>query len=122
VQRPARLGLPAAELFAARRRRARAGRRRRSWEGDQKFRDAHEIRIAESWAGRRAGNARSATEIKIKTRTLKTEVCGTLVRYELGEIEFDFVDVAPAPIFAGLDGAHDGVLGGVEMFCGVFIF
>jgi hypothetical protein len=41
---------------------------------------------------------------------------------DLGEIEFDFVDVAPAPIFAGFDGAHDGVFGSVEMFCGVFIF
>jgi hypothetical protein len=38
------------------------------------------------------------------------------------KFEFDFVDVAPAPVFAGLDGFHDGVAGGVEMFCGVFIF
>jgi hypothetical protein len=39
-----------------------------------------------------------------------------------GEVQFDFVDVAPAPIFARLDGFHDGVFGGVEMFCGVFVF
>jgi hypothetical protein len=38
------------------------------------------------------------------------------------KFEFDFVDVAPAPIFAGFDGFHDGVVGCVEMFCGVFIF
>jgi hypothetical protein len=37
------------------------------------------------------------------------------------EIEFDFVDVAPAPVFAGLDGFHDGVVGSVEMLCGVFV-
>jgi hypothetical protein len=48
----------------------------------------------------------------------------TLVGHDLnlGEVEFYFVDVAPAPIFAGLDGFDDGVLGGVEMFCGVFVF
>jgi len=39
----------------------------------------------------------------------------------LGEIEFDLVDVAPAPIFAGFDGPHDRVLCGAEMFRGVFI-
>jgi hypothetical protein len=38
-----------------------------------------------------------------------------------GEVQFDFVDVAPAPIFAGLDGFHDRVIGCVEMFCGVFV-
>jgi hypothetical protein len=39
-----------------------------------------------------------------------------------GKVQFDFVDVAPAPIFAGLDGFHDGVIGCMEMFCGVFVF
>jgi hypothetical protein len=38
------------------------------------------------------------------------------------EIEFDFIDVAPAPLFAGFDGAHDWMPGLVEMFGGVFIF
>jgi len=33
-----------------------------------------------------------------------------------------FVDVAPAPVFAGLEGSDEGVLGGVEMFCGMTIF
>jgi hypothetical protein len=37
-------------------------------------------------------------------------------------VEHDFVDVAPAPIFAGLEGLNDRVLGGVEMLCGVTIF
>jgi hypothetical protein len=47
---------------------------------------------------------------------------GALGKYDLRKIEFDFVDVAPAPVFAGLDGSHDRVFGRVEMFCGVFIF
>jgi hypothetical protein len=42
--------------------------------------------------------------------------------FDLREVEFDFVDVAPTPIFAGLDGSHDWVFGCVEMFCGVFVF
>jgi hypothetical protein len=37
-------------------------------------------------------------------------------------IQHDFIDVAPAPIFARLEGSNDGVLRSVEMFCGVAIF
>src|ERR1700676_1563671 len=40
----------------------------------------------------------------------------------LCKIQFDFVDVTPSPSFSGLDGAHDGVLGRVEMFRSVSIF
>jgi hypothetical protein len=39
-----------------------------------------------------------------------------------GEIEFEFVDEAPAPGFAGFEGLHDGVLGGMKMFGGVLVF
>ena len=37
-------------------------------------------------------------------------------------VQHDFVDVAPAPIFAGLEGSNDRVLRGVKMFCCVAIF
>lgn len=37
-------------------------------------------------------------------------------------VQHDFVDVAPAPILAVLEGSNDGVLRGVEMSCGVTIF
>jgi len=39
-----------------------------------------------------------------------------------GLVQHDFVDVAPAPILSGLEGSDEGVLGGVEMFCGMAIF
>src|ERR1700733_6692536 len=38
------------------------------------------------------------------------------------EVELHLVDVAPAPGFTGLDGAHDGVFGVVEVFGRVLIF
>jgi hypothetical protein len=38
-----------------------------------------------------------------------------------GEVEFDFVDVAPAPGFARFDRTHDGMLGAVKMFGGVLV-
>jgi len=38
-----------------------------------------------------------------------------------GKVELELIHVAPAPIFARLDGSHDGVLGSVEMFGGVFV-
>jgi len=41
---------------------------------------------------------------------------------ESGEVEFEFVDEAPAPGFAGFDGFHDGVLGGMKMLGGVLVF
>jgi hypothetical protein len=44
-------------------------------------------------------------------------VCG-----RLGFVEHEFVDVAPHPGFAGFEGAHDGVFGGVEVFGGVLVF
>jgi hypothetical protein len=40
----------------------------------------------------------------------------------LGEVEFEIVDETPAPVFAGFEGAHDGVLGAVEVFGGVLVF
>ena len=35
------------------------------------------------------------------------------------ELEFDLVDIAPAPFFTGFEGAHDRVFGGVEMLGGM---
>jgi hypothetical protein len=39
-----------------------------------------------------------------------------------GEVEFDFVDVAPAPGFARFDRTHDGMLGAMKVFGGVLVF
>jgi hypothetical protein len=39
-----------------------------------------------------------------------------------GEVEFDLVDVAPAPGFAGFERFHDGVFGFMEMLGGVLVF
>jgi len=36
--------------------------------------------------------------------------------------EIDLINVAPTPFFAGLERFYDGVLGGVEVLCGVFVF
>jgi len=33
----------------------------------------------------------------------------------------NLIDVAPSPVFAGLEGFHDGVLGRVKVFGGVFV-
>ena len=38
-----------------------------------------------------------------------------------GEVERHFVDKAPAPVFAALDGLHNGMLSGVEVLGGVFV-
>ena len=38
------------------------------------------------------------------------------------EIERNFVQVAPSPVFAGLERAHDGMFCGVKVLCGVFVF
>ena len=38
------------------------------------------------------------------------------------KVERDFIQVTPSPVFIGLEGAHDGVLSGMEVFGGVFIF
>src|SRR5579859_5531759 len=35
--------------------------------------------------------------------------------------EHDFVDVAPKPVFARLDGLHNRMLGGVKMFGGMLV-
>jgi hypothetical protein len=35
-------------------------------------------------------------------------------------IQYDLVYIAPAPTFTGLEGAHDGMAGAMEMFGGVF--
>jgi hypothetical protein len=37
-------------------------------------------------------------------------------------LKHDLVDVAPGPIFAGLERFYDGVLGGMKVFGGVSIF
>jgi hypothetical protein len=38
-----------------------------------------------------------------------------------GEVKFHLVDEAPAPRFARLNGLHDRVLGGVEVFRRVLV-
>src|SRR5205823_5760088 len=38
-----------------------------------------------------------------------------------GEVKFDLVDVAPAPILARLERLHDRMLGGMEMLGGMLI-
>ena len=40
----------------------------------------------------------------------------------LRQRQLHLVDVAPAPVFSWLEGAHDGVFRLMEMFGGVFIF
>jgi|SRR6516162_11223152 hypothetical protein len=40
----------------------------------------------------------------------------------LGEVQFDFIDIAPTPGFAGLERAHEGVFRAMEVFGGVFVF
>jgi hypothetical protein len=35
-------------------------------------------------------------------------------------IQYDLVYIAPAPTLTGLEGAHDGMAGAMEMFGGVF--
>jgi hypothetical protein len=35
-------------------------------------------------------------------------------------IQYHLIDIAPSPILTGLEGAHDGVAGAMEMFGGVF--
>jgi hypothetical protein len=35
-------------------------------------------------------------------------------------IEYDIINIAPAPILTGLEGADDGVAGAMEMLGGVF--
>jgi hypothetical protein len=35
-------------------------------------------------------------------------------------IQYDVVYIAPAPTLTGLEGAHDGMAGAMEMFGGVF--
>jgi hypothetical protein len=35
-------------------------------------------------------------------------------------VQYDLVNVAPAPILTGLEGAHDGMAGAMEMFGGMF--
>jgi hypothetical protein len=39
-----------------------------------------------------------------------------------GEVEFDFVDVAPAPGFARFERTHDGMLGAMKVFGSVLVF
>jgi hypothetical protein len=35
-------------------------------------------------------------------------------------LQYDLVYIAPTPTFTGLEGAHDGMAGAMEMFGGVF--
>jgi hypothetical protein len=46
---------------------------------------------------------------------IPNQACG------LGKIEFNFINEAPAPVFAWFERTHDGVLGAVEMLSGVFV-
>jgi hypothetical protein len=39
-----------------------------------------------------------------------------------GEIEFEFIDVAPSPIFAGLQGFDDRMFQSMKMFGRMFVF
>jgi hypothetical protein len=40
----------------------------------------------------------------------------------LQRIEHQFIDIAPAPLFSGLEGPDDWVGGCMKMFCGVFVW
>ena len=40
----------------------------------------------------------------------------------LGKIQFELVDVTPAPILPGLDRSHDGMLGRMEVLGSMLIF
>jgi len=43
------------------------------------------------------------------------------MRYPLGHvIQHDIINIAPAPTLTGLEGAHDGMAGAMEMCGGVF--
>jgi hypothetical protein len=35
-------------------------------------------------------------------------------------LQHDIINIAPAPTLTGLEGAHDGMAGAMEMFGGVF--
>jgi hypothetical protein len=35
-------------------------------------------------------------------------------------VQYDLVNIAPAPILPGLEGTHDGMAGAMEVFGGVF--
>jgi hypothetical protein len=37
------------------------------------------------------------------------------------EIEFDLIDVAPAPIFSRLEGLDDGMVAGMKMLGGMLV-
>lgn len=38
------------------------------------------------------------------------------------EVKRKFVQIAPAPAFSRLEGAHDGVFGGMKVLCGMLVF
>jgi hypothetical protein len=42
-------------------------------------------------------------------------ICDERKDFDSREIEFDFVDEAPAPVFTGFDRSHDGMLGGMKV-------
>jgi hypothetical protein len=44
------------------------------------------------------------------------------IEWRSGKVQFELVDVTPAPSLAGLDRLHDRVLGAVEVLGGVFVF
>ena len=44
-----------------------------------------------------------------------------LMKYLSRRLEHDLVDVTPAPVFTGLEGLDDRVIGRVEMLCGVLV-
>jgi hypothetical protein len=41
---------------------------------------------------------------------------------DLGEVQLDFIDETPAPVFAGFLGFHDRMFGRAKMFCCMFVF
>jgi hypothetical protein len=56
-----------------------------------------------------------------KTRVMRF---GRFVRSASGDLlecYFDFIDVAPGPVFAGLERFDDGMVGAMKVFCGVAV-
>lgn len=47
---------------------------------------------------------------------------GCRAEWRSGKVQFQVVDVAPAPSLAGLERLHDRVLSAVEVLGGVFVF
>jgi hypothetical protein len=62
----------------------------------------------------RIENGENPYPLRVKGTAPRVDVVGL-------QVYFHFVYVAPGPIFAGLEGLHDGVLGLLEMLGGVLV-